>query len=242
MNGEFLAEIQRVGGGKKNKAGPLFELKELLRTIDSERPPSAVVFFAPIKKPRMKLLVEKATELGASAIVPVITQNTNIAFDPSFLETTTVEAAEQSERLSIPILSRPLSFEEFVCRANNIDSSSFCITDINGESKVLAVKGPIFACCEPSARIETKDLLSLLFNQKKNNKPYLESRKIDTPAIFVGPEGGFSDDELAQMSLSNSGFEFVSLGINVLRSETAVTAALSVINNVNLHHDIKEPF
>ena len=232
-DGEFLAQIQRVGGNKKNQAGSLFVLQEHRRTMESEPPPSAVVFFAPIKKPRMKLLVEKATELGASAIVPVITQNTNIAFDPAFLVSTAIEAAEQSERLSIPILSRPITFEDFIRRANNVDSSPIHIADVtNGESRILAMKGPIYTCCEPSAGIIANNLLSLLFNRKSTNGS--NSSKSDPAAIFVGPEGGFSNDELVQMSLPNSGFEFATLGKCVLRSETAVAAALSVIMNANL--------
>ena len=47
--------------------------------------------------------------------------------------------------------------------------------------------------------------------------------------ILIGPEGGFTAEELQQLG-SHSAVRFVSLGNNVLRSETAAVAALSVIS------------
>ncbi len=57
--------------------------------------------FAPVK--RLELLIEKATELGASALVPVITARSQIArLNPARLAATSCAAAEQSERLTVP--------------------------------------------------------------------------------------------------------------------------------------------
>ncbi len=61
--------------------------------------------FALLKRPRLEWLVEKATELGASALVPVTTARTVAErVNPARLEAIAREAAEQSERLDLPAL------------------------------------------------------------------------------------------------------------------------------------------
>lgn len=65
--------------------------------------PDLWLAFAPIK--RIDLVVEKATELGASALLPVMTRHTDVSrinFDR--LRATAIEAAEQCERLSVPVI------------------------------------------------------------------------------------------------------------------------------------------
>ena len=63
--------------------------------------------FAPIKRARIDYLVEKATELGASALVPVITRHTHVErLNLDRLRAHAIEAAEQSERLTVPLISQ----------------------------------------------------------------------------------------------------------------------------------------
>jgi 16S rRNA (uracil1498-N3)-methyltransferase len=65
--------------------------------------------FAPIKRARLDHLVEKATELGASALCPVITARTVVErLNPDRLAAIAREAAEQSERLTLPQIRAPL--------------------------------------------------------------------------------------------------------------------------------------
>lgn len=75
-------------------------------------PPPVHLYFAPIKKARMDILVEKAVELGATHLIPVITQNTEIRqTNDDRLRAQIIEAAEQCERLDLPSLApaTPLS-------------------------------------------------------------------------------------------------------------------------------------
>jgi 16S rRNA (uracil1498-N3)-methyltransferase len=65
--------------------------------------------FAPIKRPRMEWLVEKATELGASFLAPVVTRHTDISqVNVERLSAIATEAAEQCERLSVPVVCDPV--------------------------------------------------------------------------------------------------------------------------------------
>jgi 16S rRNA (uracil1498-N3)-methyltransferase len=78
-----------------------------LHIIEQRRPPEPDIdlwlLFAPIKRARLDWLVEKATELGAAALVPVWTARTQPErLNPERLRGVAIAAAEQSERLSIP--------------------------------------------------------------------------------------------------------------------------------------------
>jgi 16S rRNA (uracil1498-N3)-methyltransferase len=93
-DGEWLARIAAMA-----HAHGSVEIEVRLRPPGGEG--DLWLVFAPVK--RLELLVEKATELGASALVPVITAHTQIArLNPARLAATAAAAAEQSERLSVP--------------------------------------------------------------------------------------------------------------------------------------------
>lgn len=63
------------------------------------------LFFAPIKKARMEWMVEKAVELGVTDFHPVLTHNTEVRdINETRLQAQMQEAAEQCERLTIPVL------------------------------------------------------------------------------------------------------------------------------------------
>lgn len=63
------------------------------------------LYFAPIKKNRMDFLIEKAVELGVSDLHPVLTQNTETRkINAERLRAQMIEAAEQCERLDLPVL------------------------------------------------------------------------------------------------------------------------------------------
>lgn len=71
--------------------------------------PGAHLLFAPIKKARLDFLVEKAVELGASRLTPVLTRHTVVdKVKTDRLAATMTEAAEQCERLSLPRLDPPV--------------------------------------------------------------------------------------------------------------------------------------
>ena len=105
-DGEFRARIQRLG---KRTARLLVE--ERLRAQQAEA--DLWLVFAPIKRARIDYLVEKATELGASALVPVITRHTHVErLNLDRLRAHAIEAAEQSERLTVPRIEEPRALDE----------------------------------------------------------------------------------------------------------------------------------
>ena len=77
--------------------------------------PDVWLVFAPLKKDRTDFLIEKATELGASRLIPAVTRRTqNARLNVERLQATATEAAEQSRRLSRPEILEPETFEDII--------------------------------------------------------------------------------------------------------------------------------
>jgi len=77
--------------------------------------PDLWLVFAPLKKTRIDFLVEKATELGVSRLLPVFTRHTAATrINTKRLGATVIEAAEQCERLSVPRIDEPLLLDKLL--------------------------------------------------------------------------------------------------------------------------------
>ena len=99
--GEWLAEIAEAGRKKVT-------LSVTRHLRDREPVPDLWLLFAPIKRGRIDWLVEKATELGVSRLVPVITRRTVVErLNLDRLRAHIVEAAEQCERTALAGLAEP---------------------------------------------------------------------------------------------------------------------------------------
>ena len=102
VTGEWLAEVADAG-----RRAITLRLTAKLR--DRAPGPDLWLLFAPIKKGPIDWLVEKATELGAARLQPVITQRTIVdRLNLDRLRTHTIEAAEQCDRTALPDLAEPV--------------------------------------------------------------------------------------------------------------------------------------
>lgn len=107
-DGEWQAKIVTL---KKRKA--IVQLERQLREPAPE--PGPWVAFAPLKKTRNQMVIEKATELGVEKIVPVITENTvGGRVNRERMQAQAIEASEQCERLTLPEVCAPRTLDEFV--------------------------------------------------------------------------------------------------------------------------------
>jgi 16S rRNA (uracil1498-N3)-methyltransferase len=103
-DGEWRAALADLG-----KAGGTAQCVE--ETRPQRAAPDLWLLFAPIKSGRIEFLVEKATELGVSLLMPVVTERTVVRrVNADRLQAHAIEAAEQSGRLDVPALraARPL--------------------------------------------------------------------------------------------------------------------------------------
>ena len=206
--GEYLLEITEKTARRGGTISTV--VKSKLRNFDATMSSSLPVtlYFAPVRKPKLKIMMEKATELGLSRLVPVVSQNVNADIDFSKEESyarVIMESVEQCERLDVPTLRRePMPL--------------LALLEQLHDSRLLV-------CRERSS--EARPLLSELLSDKDL---YFGDKNADW-GLLVGPEGGFTAAELEYMT-SCPQVTFVSLGQNVLRAETASIAALACVSSV----------
>ncbi|WP_026940727.1 16S rRNA (uracil(1498)-N(3))-methyltransferase [Hellea balneolensis] len=104
-SGEWRADISVV-----SKRAATLTVKEQLREAASC--PDITLCFAPVRKHRTTFIIEKATELGARYLQPVITARTQFPkFNVEKARLQAIEAAEQTERLDIPAIRTPLKLD-----------------------------------------------------------------------------------------------------------------------------------
>ncbi|HET7817481.1 MAG TPA: 16S rRNA (uracil(1498)-N(3))-methyltransferase [Sphingomicrobium sp.] len=102
QSGEWLAKIVLVRKGRMKVVAER-------RTREAEAVPDVWLAFAPVKRSQTDWLVEKATELGAARLVPVITRRTiaeRVRLER--LQAIVIEAAEQCGRTRLPDISEPM--------------------------------------------------------------------------------------------------------------------------------------
>ncbi|MDE2228005.1 MAG: 16S rRNA (uracil(1498)-N(3))-methyltransferase [Alphaproteobacteria bacterium] len=93
--------------------------------------------FAPVKRARIDFLVEKATELGVSELRPVVTARTVVSrLNLGRLRANMIEAAEQSERLTVPVLRAPMKLAALLDDWGSGRRLVFC--DETGQSPPIA--------------------------------------------------------------------------------------------------------
>lgn len=101
QDGEWEVRIESLSKG----SGMLSLVRQTREQVAETGP---WLLFAPIKRGPLDFLVQKAVELGASALWPVMTERTNAGrVNMDRMAATTIEAAEQSERLTLPDLRAP---------------------------------------------------------------------------------------------------------------------------------------
>ncbi len=169
----------------------------MAQTRPQTQEPDVWLLFAPVKRARIDLIVEKATELGVTRLLPVLTRRTIVTrVNVARLAATAIEAAEQCERLSVPAVDDPAPLDAVLARWPA--GRRLLVGDEGGGG--VPLRGAASAV---------------------GAAPW---------ALLVGPEGGFEPGELDALRQ----FQFVTrvgLGPRVLRADTAVTAALAVVQS-----------
>jgi 16S rRNA (uracil1498-N3)-methyltransferase len=200
----WLARIESVAISKRGENRIEFALVEPMEA----REPSLdfVLLISLIKFDRFEWCLEKATELGATEIIPLTAARTDKPLLASAekrherWERIIVESAQQARRLRPPTLSAATLPADVFARAA---SGLKIILSERREAPSLheALKQRITTPASPSA--------------------------VPSVALAIGPEGGWTDDELA--AARTAGFVEASLGENILRTETAVLASLAIL-------------
>lgn len=152
------------------------------------------------KSDKMDFIVQKATELGVSSIVPLVTERTIVKVKDEEKRIgrwrkIAKEAAMQSNRPDVPQVGLIQSFRDFI---------------------MSLAPGPLTLLLFPWE--EGTEPIKNALRQNSDAKNII---------ILIGPEGGFSRAEAE--TAKEKGFHLVSLGPNIFRTETAAVAVLSMI-------------
>lgn len=133
-DGEFEAEFRLAG----KKAG---RVRLRGQTRPQTVPGRIALAFAPLKSARLDYLVEKAVEMGAARLVPVLTRRTQLrGLKPEKLRAWAIGAAEQCGILSIPEIEPEVTLEAFLAAQRIGDSLIFCDEDAAIADPVIALR------------------------------------------------------------------------------------------------------
>jgi 16S rRNA (uracil1498-N3)-methyltransferase len=196
-DGEWRAELAQAG--KKSFA---------LGLAECTRPQTPAgdlhYLFAPLKHARLDYMVQKAVELGATRLQPVLTRHTQSErINLARMRANAIEAAEQCGILSIPQIAPPLSFGAFASQWDASRLLVFCDEDADVKDPAAALGAARAGGIAGAAPV----------------------------SVIVGPEGGFADEERdVLMTLPN--VVRLALGPRILRADTAAVAALALVQSV----------
>ena len=130
-DGEWQATL--AGNGKRS-ATLIVGTRQRAQT----RPGELHFLFAPLKHARLDYLVQKAVEMGASRLQPVITRHTQVArVNLDRMRANAIEAAEQCGILQVPEVAEPVAFEQLAAGADRL--LIFCDEDAEVSDPVAAL-------------------------------------------------------------------------------------------------------
>jgi 16S rRNA (uracil1498-N3)-methyltransferase len=200
----WLGKIERVALSKQGRSRIDFALVESRPATEPNL--RIELLLSLVKFDRFEWCLEKATELGADAIIPLAASRTDKALVAAAVkrhdrwERILLESAQQSRRLRPPELAASIAPQE-----------AFATSD--ARVKIMLSESP--------SALLLREVLG-------NFAPDALQGSDRSVALAIGPEGGWTEDEFA--SARSVGFVEASLGQNILRTETAVLAAMANLN------------
>ena len=177
-----------------------------LRVTEPTRPQTDAgdlhYLFAPLKHARLDYMVQKAVEMGAGRLMPVLTRRTQAArVNGERMRANAIEAAEQCGILHVPAIAAPAPLETVLAAWPAERALVFCDED-----------APVGDALAPLRAVASRDIGRSL-------------------AVLIGPEGGFDPVERAAI-LAVPSVVRISLGPRILRADTAAVAALALVQAV----------
>lgn len=165
-----------------------------------------------LKTKKMDLVIQKATELRAHGIFPIISGRTVIRIDDNEnkklerWKRIAIEAAKQSGNSKIPVIHFPQKLSAFITRKD--EGKRLFLSEREG--------------------MRLKDILMFPFRA--------ELKLPDSVTLLVGPEGGWTERE--EQDIMENSYEAVSLGALTLRSETAAIVSLAMVSHFWKNEDV----
>ncbi|MEM7146196.1 MAG: 16S rRNA (uracil(1498)-N(3))-methyltransferase [Verrucomicrobiota bacterium] len=217
--GEKLVAFNGQGHEATAEIAAVDNKQPALNTLNATRteplPINLVLGQAIPKGKNMDLIVQKATELGAHTILPILSERTVVRLDPderdakqSKWQRTALEACKQSGQNWLPQVAPPQSLDAALKPYTNQPRTLLLIASLTPGTRHL------------------KEILAEYHELQGPDRP-------ETAVILIGPEGDFTP---AEYNLARtSGCQPLSLGPIILRTETAAFHALSILGYELFH-------
>ena len=237
FGGEYTVELQAIS--KKNATATL------LAHIDDDRTPPTITQIGLVmsRGERMDYAIQKATELGVTAIQLLSSHHGEVTLKPAQVEKklahwqqVAIAACEQCGLNRPPLILAPQSINEWLSNTNSdAKTTEAMATDVTktqmavssivsvlshdsyyqvlANAADLCMQMSVPAAGQPAMPDALSDIL-------KQQTPYIK--------LLIGPEGGLSQDECQQAE--SVGFEPWQIGTRVLRTETAPVVALATLH------------
>ena len=190
VTGEWLSEVISI-----NRDNIVLQIKKKISEIEKET--DLWLIFSPIKLFRMNITIQKATELGVSQFIPCITQNTNqTKINMRNLYMNIIEAAEQSERLTLPKLNEVVNLNNLLrdfpkdrglifCNENDKNLPSI-FEALENKSSIFKKWAILIGPEGGFSETETKEILSISSSIPVSlGKRILRSDTATTAALFA---------------------------------------------------------
>jgi 16S rRNA (uracil1498-N3)-methyltransferase len=204
LGAEYEIELKTIE--KKKVTGQIKEERE----ATGEPTVEITLYQSLLSREKFEWVLQKCTEVGVKRFVPIETSRSIVrkesinANKVNRWKQIIQEAAEQSGRGKIPELAQAANFKEAITK----------IDDFNYKFMMHPLRRSV---SEASTQAEGEGLRRYLKDNKKNKRI----------ALFVGPEGGFTEDEVQSAKYNN--IVLINLGRRVLRTETAAMVTSSLI-------------
>jgi len=199
-DGEWQAQIE----GRKRPDS----LEILTQRRPQDRLPDIAYVFAPLKHARLDYMVQKAVEMGAARLQPVLTRFTQVSrVNSERMRANVIEAAEQCGILSLADVAEPMPLDRFLSQRQPERLLVFCDEAAETASPLQALQnGGAADGIDIPGGIAIPDGIDIL----------------------IGPEGGFAEEERALLLRQKRTLR-LSLGPRILRADTAGVAALALV-------------
>ena len=207
---EFRCVVTQAGATRRDWG--FLEVREQVEPARPESPLRLRLAVALLKGEKFDLVVEKATELGATRVTPVVTKRAEVRLPRGEKKEAEArvarwkrhaqEAAKQSGRARVPQVDAPCALEQLLAdeaTPGRPESLRLFFTEREGRALMEAVAS-LYGATPTRA------------------------------AVLVGPEGGWDDTEIAMAR--NAGWKLVTLGGRVLRAETAAIATTALLQHL----------
>ncbi|MCR8631443.1 16S rRNA (uracil(1498)-N(3))-methyltransferase [Paenibacillus radicis (ex Xue et al. 2023)] len=229
VNREAIVQINELG-----KEQVLADIVELL---EMNHEPAVEVWIAQSlpKGDKMELVIQKGTEIGAGRFIPFVSERTVVQLDAKKegkrverWQKIAKEAAEQAHRNKIPAVDAPLSWKQLLQCATQVDAAWICYEKQDGLQLRQEIQAALSTMKDRLAPIDcglkSIDGISMPVSTLTQAGSERSSLKL---MLIVGPEGGFSEQEIE--AAEAAGCRSISLGRRILRTETAAMVGLTCI-------------